>query len=258
VRSSRQARSLTGPALALAHGLRAGIGGVVILAQTRSRKENIMSFFSWLRNRNSSAAIKRPSREWPARKPATFRPRLESLEGRDVPSTLTVTNALDGGAGSLRYEIARAHNKDTIVFAPSLNGQTITLTKGELLITDSGLTIKGPGANLLTVSGGHASRVFEVAGNVMAAISGLTITNGSSADGGAILNGGVLTLTGCTVCGNSALLDGGGIYNSGSLTLAGCTVSGNYAADSGGGIYNHTEACICPSPAAPCPTTPPQ
>jgi predicted outer membrane repeat protein len=167
---------------------------------------------------------------------------LESLEARDVPSTLTVTNNLDDGSkGSLRYELARAHNKDTIVFAPSLDGQTITLTSGELLITDSGLTIKGPGANLLTVSGGHTSRVFEEAENVQAAISGLTISNGSSYDGGAIYNaGGVLTLTGCTVSGNYAFDDGGAIYSAGGvLTLTGCTVSGNYAAhDSGGGIYN--------------------
>jgi hypothetical protein len=149
-----------------------------------------------------------------------------------------VTNTNDSGPGSLRYDIAAANPGDTITFAPSLAGQTITLTGGELLIT-ARLTIKGPGANLLAVSGGHASRVFEVAGNVMAAISGLTISNGSSDDGGAILNGGVLTLTSCTLSGNDALLDGGGIYNTGSLVVTGCAVSGNHAADSGGGIYNY-------------------
>jgi predicted outer membrane repeat protein len=61
--------------------------------------------------------------------------------------------------------------------------------------------------------------------------------------GDVVLNGGVLTVTGCTVSGNYALVDGGAIYNanfnnSASLTVTGCTVSGNYAADSGGGIYN--------------------
>jgi hypothetical protein len=55
---------------------------------------------------------------------ATFRPTLEALEDRWVPSTLTVRNTLDSGAGSLRADIAAAHNDDTIVFAPSLDGQT--------------------------------------------------------------------------------------------------------------------------------------
>jgi len=43
---------------------------------------------------------------------------------------------VDSGAGTLRAEIAAAHNGDTLLFAPSLNGQTITLTSGELLIKD--------------------------------------------------------------------------------------------------------------------------
>ena len=57
---------------------------------------------------------------------------VEQLEGRWVPSTLTVTNNLDGGAGSLRADIAAAHSGDTVAFAAGLDGQTITLTKGEL------------------------------------------------------------------------------------------------------------------------------
>src|SRR5262249_56049371 len=84
----------------------------------------------------------------------TFRPRLEVLEGRDVPSTLTVTNNLDNGsAGSLRYEIGQAHNKDTIVFAPSLDGQTINPTQSELNITKSE-NIHGPSTGLLTINRG--------------------------------------------------------------------------------------------------------
>jgi hypothetical protein len=53
---------------------------------------------TWLRNWMTH---RRPSS---ARKPTRYRPQLESLEGRDVPSTLTVTNTLDSdsAAGSLR------------------------------------------------------------------------------------------------------------------------------------------------------------
>jgi len=56
------------------------------------------------------------------------------FERRDLLSTLTVMNNLDSGTGSLRAEIAAAPAADTIVFAPSLSGQTIRPTSGELLI----------------------------------------------------------------------------------------------------------------------------
>ena len=39
-------------------------------------------------------------------------------------------NNADSGAGSLRATIAAADNGDTINFASSLSGQTITLTSG--------------------------------------------------------------------------------------------------------------------------------
>ena len=101
------------------------------------------------------------------------------FERRDLLSTLTVMNNLDSGTGSLRADIAAAHAGDTIVFAPSLDGQTITLTSGELDI-DKNLTIQGPGAGQLAVSGGNASRVFEVDGaTTNVTLSGLTITQGN-------------------------------------------------------------------------------
>src|SRR5262245_19554404 len=74
-----------------------------------------------------------------------LRPRLEGLEDRTGLSTLTVTNNLDSGAGSLRAAIKAASSGDTIVFDSSLAGQTITLTSGELAINQS-LDIEGPGA----------------------------------------------------------------------------------------------------------------
>ena len=83
---------------------------------------------------------------------------------RLLPSTLTVLSNLDSGAGSRRAKIAAAASGDTIVFDESLVGQTITLTCGELAITRS-LTIDGPGASILTVSGSNTSRVFDINGS---------------------------------------------------------------------------------------------
>ena len=80
-------------------------------------------------------------------------PQLEILEDRTVPSTLTVTSAADdSSAGTLRVVLAAAHNGDTIRFVPQLNGQTIVLTQGQLVINQS-LAIAGPGAARLAISG---------------------------------------------------------------------------------------------------------
>jgi hypothetical protein len=160
------------------------------------------------------------------------------LEGRCLPSTLTVTSTADSGPGSLRNEIAAAKNKDTIVFAPSLDGQTITLTSGELDLTKN-LTIQGPGAGQLTISGGGSSRVFEVASKTKVTLSGLTISNGSSANGGGVNvdKGGTLTINNSTLSGNSSTYNGGAIDNGGTLTISNSTLSGN-TANQGGAIDN--------------------
>jgi ribosomal protein L6P/L9E len=107
------------------------------------------------------------------------------MEDRSLLSTFTVANLHDSGSGSLRSAIAAASSGDTINFARGLRG-TITLTSGELSITDS-VTINGPGANELSVSGNDSSRVFEVAAGQVS-ISGLTITDGQevAANGSAL------------------------------------------------------------------------
>jgi len=196
-----------------------------------------MSFIHWLSNHLGLQTRSASRRKTLAARPA-FRPTLESLEDRWMPSTLTVLNNLDSGAGSLRADIAAAHNGDTIVFAPSLVGQTITLTSGELLIKKN-LNIAGPGAGNLTINGNHASRVFDLGNGARSVtLSGLTISNGFSNNygGGIFLQGGsALLVSGCTLSGNSATY-GGAIFSGGTLTVTGCTLSGN-SATYGGGIY---------------------
>jgi hypothetical protein len=59
-----------------------------------------------------------------------YRPALEALQERQVPSTLTVTSPLDSGSGSLRAAVSQANfdaahgQSDTITFAERLNGQS--------------------------------------------------------------------------------------------------------------------------------------
>jgi hypothetical protein len=181
----------------------------------------------------------------PARSPArTARPRLEALEGRCLLST--VTNLLDAGPGSLRDAIANTPAGGTVDFQAGLSG-AIPLSSGELAISKD-LTLSGPGAGVLTVSGSHASRVFDILGPFTVALSGLTIADGFDPfGGGGIANGhgGTLTVTDCILSGNSANSGsgrgaGGGIFNDngGTLTVTGSILSGNTADDVAGGIYN--------------------
>jgi hypothetical protein len=179
--------------------------------------------------------------------PARFRPQLESLESRYVLSTLVVTNNSDtgiSGDGSLRGELAAAASGDTIAFAGSLKGKTITLTQGELALSRS-LTIAGPVANPVTISGHHASRVFDItSSSAIVTLSGLTITLGGAFKGGGIDNTGTLTVSQCSLSSNSAGVVGGGIDNTGTVTVSQSSLSGNSAGFDGGGIYNEGGATL--------------
>lgn len=171
---------------------------------------------------------------------------LESLESRWVRSSFAVTDNSDnaGDPNSLRYAIENlavgsSASTNTITIASGLTGgQTIAL--GSLLDINHGVTITGPGADTVALSGGNAVGVFKVESGVDASIAGLTITNGAASSGGGIDNLGTLSLADCTLSGNSATAaapGGGAIYNgSGSLSIANCTISGNSSAENGGGL----------------------
>ncbi len=166
-------------------------------------------------------------------------PRLQVLEDRSLPSTYPVTNLLDGPAGSLRAAILSGD--DTIVFAPGLHG---TITLGSELPINHSVTINGPGAVRLSVSGNGAGRVFDISGSANVNISGLTITDGLATAGGGILLDGsaALSISHCTLSGNEAKGslagsvtvpdgDGGGIEDNSSaaLTVTSCTFDSNMA-----------------------------
>ncbi|HEX2640959.1 MAG TPA: choice-of-anchor Q domain-containing protein, partial [Pyrinomonadaceae bacterium] len=177
------------------------------------------------------------------------------------------TNGCAIGQCTLREAIADANfvpGSDSINFQAGLNG-TVTLTGGALFIT-SDITINGPGARILSVSGGGASRVFVTTGsNVTARISGLTVTGGNAqpiligatliGDGGGILNanGATLNLSDVNISGNSATSLGGGIATRSILGTTSVTfitrslISGNSALAGGGGISNIATAGIVSS-----------
>jgi hypothetical protein len=165
-------------------------------------------------------------------------------------ATLIVTTTADSGVGSLRATIAGASDGDTIEFDSALNGQTISLTGGELGI-EQNITISGPGPAVLAVSrdaqAAFLFRIFYIMPGHTVLIEGLTISRGQG-DGGAggIANAATLTINNCIVRNNLAFRGhGGGIYNVGTLTITNSIVSDNLATvdlsfngGSAGGILN--------------------
>jgi len=177
-----------------------------------------------------------------------------SLGGAAEAANFTVDNLGDSGPGTLRQAVLDANaaaGPDVIVFDESLVG-TIVLTTGDIDITDS-VTIQGPGADVITVSGNNASRIFYLYNAADAAndvvISGLTLTDGFDVgQGGAIASwGDNLTLDEMTLTDNESDGEGGGLFfdgNSigegdgwvGELVITDSIISGNVAR-SGGGVY---------------------
>ncbi len=177
----------------------------------------------------------------------------------EASSSYLVTTATDStDAGTLRAAIGWANLNSnanpTNLENPAANtiffntggtfatDQTITLAAGlgTLALTNAGTaeSIDGPGAAIVTVSGGNAVGVFSVASGVTATLSGLTVSDGATNTNGAgVLNSGNLTIQDSILSGNSASSLGGGIANLGTLTLTDSTLTGN-TAELGGGLEN--------------------
>ena len=156
-----------------------------------------MTTHSWFRSLfgRSSSGRRRPSRL-----------AVEALEGRYVPSTLTVWSSADDGSqnGTLRHAVARAHNGDVILLSAAIKNP-ILLAGGELLLNQN-VTIESVPARTPTINGGAGSRLFEIAAGTNVTLDNLNLINGNGlannpggtagydSVGGAILNFGTLTI----------------------------------------------------------------
>ena len=155
---------------------------------------------------------------------------------------ITAADANNGGAGA-------------ITFQSGLTG-TIDLTSasaGPLPALNGLITIAGPGANVITVSGANSTTVgsiFNVSSGAAVGISGLTIANANTgSNGGGITSQGTLTVSSVTLSNDTASSAaglGGGIYNNGgTLTVSDSTfATDSTTGQSGGGIYNASGTLI--------------
>ena len=136
----------------------------------------------------------------------------------------------------MRATITAAASGDEIQFDPSLNGQTI-LVATQLSVTKT-LSIEGPGADLLAISGGNTTRIFFATAPVT--LSGLTLKNGLGDGGALFVSRARATVGGCNFTDNSTPNGlGGAIYNPGSpLEFTNCKFLRNTASGFGlGGVF---------------------
>jgi CSLREA domain-containing protein len=180
-----------------------------------------------------------------------------------TPNTLADENG-GGGACSLREAIQAANTDggfggcaagsgaDTIPLATGTyqlaiapDGTPDDNLDGDLDITaGSQVTISHAGITPTAISGGGIDRVLDIRPTGNAAISAVTIRDGSTPAagvGGGILNqGGSLAISNSTLTNNQTNAFGGGISNlaAGTLTLTNVTISGNRASGDSGGLDN--------------------
>ncbi len=154
-------------------------------------------------------------------------------------SRITVQNANDSGAGSLRQAIDDACSGGVIDF-----DQDYAIYLDSELFLNKSLMIDGSGHTLILSgdSGNDGSpnvRVFNIDFSAVVTLSHISIINATSSDGGGIVNFGALTIMNSTLSDNSTDFFGGGVSNYGELAVINSTLSSNTAWENGGGIYNH-------------------
>ncbi len=166
-------------------------------------------------------------------------------------TTLAVNNFHDDGPGSLRQAINDSNRGDVIDFDNSLNGYTIELTN-PIVLDDKELTIQGPGAENLAISGVGDSGLFEIgwAASAKATFTGLTLRDGYQQSGGGALavsgGGGTVevNIRDCVITGNTSAIQ----MAKGSLSIVDSSLSDNQdytpagAGGGGGAIFMIQEA----------------
>jgi CSLREA domain-containing protein len=159
------------------------------------------------------------------------------------------------GDCTLRAAINAASSGDIITFAPNVIGMIHLLPGYGGLTIDKNLTIKGPGAYNLTVSGSGGGTdknisVFTVNQGASLNLSGLSIVFGWNLSGGAIKvqPGGTLTVDRCSFFDNYAREDGAVLYNHGTVTITRSYFGDNHAGTAedgfGGAICNNEDGLM--------------
>jgi hypothetical protein len=185
---------------------------------------------------------------------------VDSCNGDD-----TVSGSLVAHTGSLRFTINAAASGDTIdVSQIGCPQSKISLTTGEIFVTQPSLTILGPGVSGLTIDGSglpggatgpNNSRPFTHTGTGTLTLDSLRVSgghvyhygNGYASRGGCVYSKGSVELidaeiSDCSADSESDLARGGGVYAMGHIGIKYSSISGNTAFGSsssqGGGAFS--------------------
>jgi len=156
-------------------------------------------------------------------------------------TTIVVTNCNGEHDGSLPSALAQAIDGDTVDMSRLTCG-TITLQNGELATAAASVTLVGPGADRLAISGAGNHRVIDHAGTGTLHVQGLTLRDGAGVgNGGCIRSAGNVDLeksvvTACHASDNT-LGGGGGIFASGDLVMNESRLTDNVASNSDNTSY---------------------
>ena len=174
-----------------------------------------------------------------------------------APAALATTYVVDTandtttpGKTTLRQAVFEANGSanNIVQFDASLNGSTITLSQGEIAITQP-MYLIGPGAGKLTISGNDATRLFNISAPtntpIVVKLSGMTLTHGKCSG---ICKAGAVYAKNVSLTVQDAVLDynasayGGAIYSYDGANvyavseLIGTTIAKNSASGSSAGF----------------------
>jgi len=148
-------------------------------------------------------------------------------------STVTDTTCT---ATSYAADLSHVSNPGTITF-DCVRPADIILTTTTSVASGHTLTVDRAGA-AVSLNGGGAVQVFDVASGGTLTLDDLTVTHGdTSGFGGGVQNDGNVTITSSVFSDDSSGDGSGGLFNDGTATISGSTFSEN-SGGFGGGIYN--------------------
>ena len=132
-----------------------------------------------------------------------------------------VTSTTDSGNGSLRSVATCVNDGEEVLFAPSLNNQTISVTQGQIVADGIWKWMAAAGSNI-TIQAVGVSRILSIPAGFSAEIQNLKFVGGTATNGSVIDNAGSLILRDCDV--RPALNSGTvPLRNTGSTNLYGNT-----------------------------------